>query len=743
MQSPPGNGDSKSDVCRVCGKQIGPTISGSITAWIFKESCCTCAERQDTLHGAPVETAASGAPVASTSATMGTSGAPVQEPVAQATPIGSILKRRAQMSEYNMQPMPQVAQQVLQSPPQAKPVVSNMPPGISSNFGERYEMMEMVGEGGMAKVYKVRDLVLNQFFAIKIIHPELAKDEVRQKRFEQEATTARALNHANIVTIYAFDISPEGVPYLIMDYVEGLNLGISMGDTPLELANFYDIFIQVCSALAHAHSRGVIHRDIKPSNILVTALSAKTSWVKLADFGIAKMIMPHDGVNDLTKTGDFLGSPYYVSPEQAQGDDVDARSDIYSLGCVMFHAITGRPPFVGNSPVKIIMQQISDPPPRLATLSGADLPVGMERIIHRCLEKRPEDRYQNVFDIRTDLQLVQQGKEPQMMRTTTKKELPANERKELIDLIDLHKEDAMLNTVFEGALTFDMRLNHVIEQIIELGIPGDTLLRLRCSNPDFTGLIVIRDGYKVLGAKIMKQPIHGYDAFRKMMSLADAEFHYQAILATDYRLPDLSLQLNLNYVLFLYPNIPESPSELLDQAAIRDLVFAVKSDDTTLSYPMNDTARSGGQERTADMAVHQFDVDDESKWVSAGQIAPEKPKSEYIEDVENVLNKYEQSRTAEVVKVPKEPIASTKTKQFIKKKNVLPFVALGAMALIFFGCLCYLIAQLTAPEKSAPKPVEQTEHAKPVEKEQAKKPEHPAKPSAKKQKKKKVRKRHD
>jgi serine/threonine-protein kinase len=170
------------------------------------------------------------------------------------------------------------------------------------------------------------------------------------------------------VTVYAFDISPEGVPYLIMEFVEGQSLSVLQNTQSLEFNIFFDVFIQVCSALAHAHSRGVIHRDIKPSNILATPIGSHSFWVKLADFGIAKMITGSES-RDLTQTGDFLGSPYYASPEQAQGDEVDARSDIYSLGCVMFEALTGQPPFVGPSAVKVILQHINDLPPSLTSLN--------------------------------------------------------------------------------------------------------------------------------------------------------------------------------------------------------------------------------------------------------------------------------------------------------------------------------------------------------------------------------------
>lgn len=603
-----GIGNSKGEVCRNCGKPVSSTISGSITAWIFKDSCCRCA----TLHNRPESFEPQGDSNevgASLSAVNSGSSESVSAKGVRVSKLDAVIRKidhpgLSTGSNPSIEPLPAVSEHV-QAPP--RPVVSHLP--APKKFGERYEMVEVIGEGGMAMVYKVRDLVLNQFFAIKVIHPELAKDAVSRKRFELEASTARALNHANIVTMYAFDISPEGVPYLIMEYVDGRNLGTMLAERPLSPVAFYDTFIQVCSALAHAHSRAVIHRDIKPSNIIVANLSANSTWIKLADFGIAKMLTPgEDGAKTLTQSGDFLGSPFYVSPEQAVGDQIDARSDIYSLGCVMFHAITGRPPFNASSHVKIILQQINDPPPTLASLN-ISVPPGLERIIQRCLEKKPDDRYQNVFDLRTDLQLVQQGQEPLMRRN-----MKEHSNTELSELLDLHKEDTSLNTLFEGVLSFDMRINSVLERIIELAVPGDSLLRVESHNPDFTGIVAIRDGYQVLGAKILKQPTLGYQAFRKVMALADGVFRYQSIICTDYKLPDESLQINLNYILFLYPNIPDSPAELVDQAAIRDLVFAVQTDDSTYQSAIADDTRTY-KDKTAEIPDLGFE-EEEGKWLS-------------------------------------------------------------------------------------------------------------------------------
>jgi hypothetical protein len=206
----------------------------------------------------------------------------------------------------------------------------------------------------------------------------------------------------------------------------------------------------------------------------------------------------------------------------------------------------------------------------------------------------------------------------------------------LIDMLDLPKSDQYLNAIFEGALSYDMRLDKVLEQILELAVPGDSLLRLESSNPEFTGLLAIRDGYQVIGAKILKQPISGYEAFRKLMSLADGKVRYQSIMCTDYKLPDTSLQLNLNYILFLYPSLPESPSELLDHAALRDLVFAVKNDE-----PLLHNLIDGEADRTA---KRSFDENDDENWVSINPIEHDKPKSRFNSELQKVVQ-YEQALT--------------------------------------------------------------------------------------------------
>ncbi len=541
------NSKDTKDICETCGKRTGTTISGSITSWIFKESCCTCEQLSgDTLH----ETVTS----------------------------ESAAELDAQSKDSEEEPI------------------------RLGRLGQRYEIVEKLGQGGTAALYKVHDLVLQQDFAIKVIKPDIALDSNHYKRFQLEARAARDLSHANIANVYTFNVSPEGIPYLIMDYVQGQHLGEFIAQGKMTMPLFYEVFRQILSALAHAHSRGIIHRDLKPSNILVSELGSRHVWVKVVDFGIAKLTMPTDDQTQvLTMAGEVIGSPTYMSPEQALGEEVKAPADIYSLGCVMYEFLAGRPPFKAANPLKLIVKHVNEPPPSINKLAGDKCGIDLERVVLKCLEKDPADRYQNAFDLRSDLELVAAGKEPLLVSAAP---TPQTKTSDLSTaLFDFEKQNNLyrLNNLFDGRLTFDLRVNNVFERVLELACPGDTVLNLESKNPDFSGVIVIREGYQVLGAKIMNEPVRGYDALRRLVAMADGTFQYSKITAAEYELPDLSLNLNLNFILYSYPGLPESLNELLEQSSIRELVVAVESDDY-----------SGSSEATGDTA--DSDAEDSDSW---------------------------------------------------------------------------------------------------------------------------------
>jgi len=281
-----------------------------------------------------------------------------------------------------------------------------------AGLDERYDVLDRVGEGGMGSVYKVMDKVLGKVFAVKVLRRELAKDKNVVTRFKQEVLAASRLTHVNLASVYSSGESRNGAPFLVMDYLEGSSLEqILTKDGHLEPTRAINIFIEICEALEHAHSKGVIHRDLKPGNILLVDGEER---VKIVDFGIAK-ILPRQGLDTLKLTSgeEVLGSPIYMSPEQCQGDKLDIRSDIYSLGCLMYETLCGVPPFLGDNPIKTILMHLNEKPSNLTLhLKEADLPTGLEYVILKCLQKVPEDRYQSVFDLRMDLFGIRENKPP-------------------------------------------------------------------------------------------------------------------------------------------------------------------------------------------------------------------------------------------------------------------------------------------------------------------------------------------
>jgi len=278
-------------------------------------------------------------------------------------------------------------------------------------FAEKYELVSVVGSGGMGIVYKARQVMLDKQVAVKTVLSPMPSDHAI-RRFQQEGKAASRLSHPNLISIFDFGISANGKPYLVMDWVEGSTLAdrIQMhGALPFQ--ECLDIFIQVIAGLSHAHSQGVLHRDLKPSNIMLTTSSSGTAQVKIVDFGIAKLVELEERITaGLTQTGELIGSPLYMSPEQGQGVKVDARSDLYSFGCVMYEALTGSPPIVRESVVATLMAHQTDKPLPLKQASlGLEFPPAIEQAIAKLLAKNPNERYQTADDVHQDLLAIKSG----------------------------------------------------------------------------------------------------------------------------------------------------------------------------------------------------------------------------------------------------------------------------------------------------------------------------------------------
>lgn len=271
----------------------------------------------------------------------------------------------------------------------------------------KYEVINEIGRGGMSIVYKARDPELNRLVAIKLLISKSSNDNANLLRFQQEARAASQLEHVNIVKVHDFSTTDDGTPYLVMSYLSGMSLADAIKkEGNFSFKRWLSVMIQACDALEHAHLAGIVHRDIKPSNF-VLADENGTEILKLVDFGIAK-----NSTDDmsLTKTGEVFGSPLYMSPEQCSGAKLDSRSDIYSLGCVMYEALAGRPPLSGANSLETFQKHLIDKPNSLTKLKLKTENIQqLDRIVMHCLEKKPEDRYQNLGELKEALEQLLTG----------------------------------------------------------------------------------------------------------------------------------------------------------------------------------------------------------------------------------------------------------------------------------------------------------------------------------------------
>ncbi|MCC7530806.1 MAG: protein kinase [Candidatus Melainabacteria bacterium] len=279
---------------------------------------------------------------------------------------------------------------------------------VGTVLENKYEILEKIGAGGMGAVYKARHQLMHRQVAIKMVLAQLSANSMTLKRFTQEARATSQLNHPNILTVFDFGISPSNQPYLVMDFLEGVNFGRVLEETrQIPIPRAIGIFLQVCAALGHAHQKGIVHRDLKPSNIMLIELDGQPDFVKVLDFGIAKVLSSVDGETDnLTRTGEVFGSPLYMSPEQFRGKSMDARSDIYSLGCVMYRSLAGICPVTGKDVLECMYKHVNESiPPFSVTCPEAQIPERLETIIMKALAKDPDERYASMNDLRADLEM--------------------------------------------------------------------------------------------------------------------------------------------------------------------------------------------------------------------------------------------------------------------------------------------------------------------------------------------------
>ena len=269
-------------------------------------------------------------------------------------------------------------------------------------LGDRYRILSRLGQGGMGSIYLAEHVTLGKRMAVKVLRPEYSRDAELLDRFQHEARAASQIGQENIVEVFDFGHTPEGEAYFVMEALDGESLArILHRDGPMPVARAVPIFLQICRALGAAHERGIVHRDLKPENVFILRRNDGADFVKVLDFGIAKGPGTPDSKR-LTKAGSIIGTPEYMSPEQASSNVIDQRSDVYAFGVLAYETLTGRLPFDGDTPLATLMKHQSDapvPPRRLRP----ELPPEVEQIVLRALVKRPEGRQQSMEELSAEL----------------------------------------------------------------------------------------------------------------------------------------------------------------------------------------------------------------------------------------------------------------------------------------------------------------------------------------------------
>lgn len=294
-------------------------------------------------------------------------------------------------------------------------------PMIGTCLMAKYDIIDVIGHGGMGVVYKGRQVLMERTVAIKMLQSQHIADSQSVQRFLREGKATCRMNHPNIITVYDFGITPQsGQPFIVMDYLQGISLADQIkNDGQVSVERSINILTQATDALDHAHRAGVLHRDLKPSNIMLIDYEGEKDYVKIVDFGVAQLIGAGGEQQRLTQMGEVCGSPVYMSPEQCQGLELDARSDIYSMGIVIYETLTGCLPILGKTMVETMSKHISEMPPRFKD-SRPDLyiPERIEAVVFKAMAKDPANRHQTMAELCRDLDTaIPKAGKSQILRT--------------------------------------------------------------------------------------------------------------------------------------------------------------------------------------------------------------------------------------------------------------------------------------------------------------------------------------
>lgn len=393
--------DSLASFCPICGQEIrtGRALA-SITGFLFQDTNCEC--MQGSLMGENMAERFFKLREAEADKNFASITQNMQETTAQSSsPKGAPLKSSPNRGAAGASSVP---------------ISIDLLPGAT--VGGVYRITELLGKGGMGEVYLAQHKGLAKNCALKVIPPNKVTDQSWQ-RFQNEAKTIASLEHVNLVKVTDLGLHQGCLPFYAMEYLDGESLHDKLktrGRLPLNTT--IDIFIQVCDGVNHAHRRGIVHRDLKPANFMLMQNGAKF-LVKILDFGLVKLTQNDRAGQSITRVGEVFGTPLYMSPEQCVGGKIDSRSDVYSIGCALFETLTGRVPFVEESAIQTIAAHQSLEPPTLASIMGPGLlPQSMENVVAKLLRKDPAERYQNLLELKADLERVSRGEEVEPYNST-------------------------------------------------------------------------------------------------------------------------------------------------------------------------------------------------------------------------------------------------------------------------------------------------------------------------------------
>ncbi|CAN5132394.1 hypothetical protein BH10CYA1_BH10CYA1_56550 [soil metagenome] len=329
-------------------------------------------------------------------------------------------------------------------------------PLLGTILAGNYEIQEVIGHGGMGVVYKARHALMDRIVAIKMLQAQLISDSMSVKRFQQESQSASRISHPNVITVYDFGISPSGQPFIVMDYLQGISLAdVIKEEGQIGVERSIKILAQACDALDHAHKMGVIHRDVKPTNFVLINYDEEKDFVKVVDFGVAKLMNTTADGQRLTQAGEVCGSPVYMSPEQCTGAELDQRSDIYSMGIVVYETLTGKLPILGKTMVDTMSKHISEMPPSFQQ-ARPDLyiPERLEQVVFKALAKDPNDRHQSMDELRIDLEnaIPRPGKSQVLRSAPGDQRSPGELLSQFVDGISMKVWAVVLAVVVLGGL---------------------------------------------------------------------------------------------------------------------------------------------------------------------------------------------------------------------------------------------------------------------------------------------------